>query len=275
MIHLVGDLQGCDDALERLLAEIGFSPSRDRLVVLGDLVNRGPGSLAVLRRLRALGDAAECLLGNHDLHLLAVAAGARRMHRGDTFGDVLADPQCAEHLHWLRQQQLALQVQGWLCVHAGVVPAWSAATTMALADEVQQVLRGPSHAELLQQMYGDAPRRWQPALAGPERWRCVINVLTRIRFCSADGTLDLLTKEGADSAAPPGYRPWFEWPERASAGQPMACGHWSTLGLVERADLLAIDTGCVWGGALTAVRIDGGRREIVQVSCASRPGPQP
>jgi bis(5'-nucleosyl)-tetraphosphatase (symmetrical) len=273
MIHLVGDLQGCDDALERLLAEIGFSPSRGRLVVLGDLVNRGPRSLAVLKRLRGFGDAATCLLGNHDLHLLAVAAGARAMHRDDTFGDVLADGEREACLDWLRHRPLAAEAAGWLCVHAGLAPAWDAATTLALARETEQMLAGPGHQGFLRQMYGDAPVRWDAALTGVPRWRFVINVLTRIRLCRADGTLDLKIKEGA-GAAPPGYRPWFDWPERASAGQPVACGHWSTLGLVVRPDLLAIDTGCVWGGALTAVRVDGGRREIVQVRCtqAQRPG---
>jgi bis(5'-nucleosyl)-tetraphosphatase (symmetrical) len=274
MLYLVGDLQGCSDAFERLLALVGFSPSRDRLVVLGDLVNRGPASLAVLRRLRALGDAATCLLGNHDLHLLAVAHGARQLHRGDTFGDVLADSDVAAHLEWLRRQPLACQAGGWLCVHAGLVPQWRAVDALALAAEVSAMLQGPGLGDFLRVMYGDAPRRWNPVLAGIERWRFVVNVLTRIRFCTTEGDLDLKTKEGT-GAAPPGFMPWFEVPTRRSAGEPVACGHWSTLGLVQRPDLLAIDTGCVWGGALTAVRVDGGRREIVQVPCPQqqRPGP--
>jgi bis(5'-nucleosyl)-tetraphosphatase (symmetrical) len=267
MIYLVGDLQGCDDALERLLSLIDFSPSRARLVVLGDLVNRGPGSLAVLRRLRGFGPAATCLLGNHDLHLLAVAQGARALHRSDTFGDVLDDHERGAHLEWLRSRPLACEAAGWLCVHAGVVPQWSAQDTLALAEEVGVTLRGPAFATFLHGMYGDTPARWTPELQGLERWRFVVNVLTRIRFCSAEGELDLQTKEGA-AAARPGFMPWFEVPMRRSAGQPVACGHWSTLGLVMRPDLLAIDTGCVWGGALTAVRVDGGRRELVQVPCA-------
>lgn len=269
MLYLVGDVQGCDEALGRLLAEVGFSPSRARLVVLGDMVNRGPASLRVLQRLRSFGDAATCLLGNHDLHLLAVAHGARRVHRGDTFGDVLADADAAGHLEWLRQRPLACQAEGWLCVHAGLVPQWSAAEALALADEVADMLRGPGLHGFLQAMYGDAPLRWHPALQGLERWRFIVNVLTRIRFCSAEGELDLKTKEGAGSA-PAGFQPWFEVPGRRSAGEPVACGHWSTLGLVQRPDLLALDTGCVWGGALTAVRVDGGRREVVQVQCPQR-----
>ncbi len=273
MIHLVGDLQGCAQALDRLLAVIGFSPSRDRLVLLGDLVNRGPHSLRVLRTIIALQGAATCVLGNHDLHLLAVAAGARALHRGDTFDDVLAAADRDALLAWLRAQKLAHQEAGWLCVHAGVVPQWSAEQVLALAGEVQALLRGPEAAAFLRLMYGNEPARWTDALQGVERARFVVNVLTRIRFCSGEGELDFKTKEGA-GAAPDGYLPWFEVPGRRTLGQPVACGHWSTLGLVNRPDILAIDTGCVWGGALTAVRIDGGRREVVQVACeqAQKPG---
>jgi bis(5'-nucleosyl)-tetraphosphatase (symmetrical) len=273
MIHIVGDLQGCSDALQRLLAEIGFSPSRDRLVVLGDLVNRGPDSLGVLRRLRGLGDAATCLLGNHDLHLLAVAHGVRRPHRSDTLQAILDAPDRDAWLDWLRRRPLAVLDSGWLCVHAGVVPQWSATQTLALAAEVSALLQGPALADFLRVMYGNEPRRWSGQLQGHERHRFVVNTLTRIRFCSADGTLEFATKDGAD-AAPPGFRPWFEIEERATAGQPVAFGHWSTLGLIDRPDLLALDTGCVWGGALSAARVDGGRRELVQVRCsaAQRPG---
>ena len=266
MHYLIGDLQGCCDALERLLAEIGFSPSRDHLHVLGDLVNRGPASLGVLRRLRGLGSAATCLLGNHDLHLLAVAAGVRKPHRKDTLEQVLADAEREAWLDWLRQCRLADTACGWLTVHAGVLPQWSAERTLALAREVESMVRSPQLPDFLQVMYGNEPARWDDDLGGFDRWRFIINVLTRIRFCTADGLLDHDTKDGADSA-PPGHAPWFEHPGRASAGQPIAFGHWSTLGLVNRPDLLAIDTGCVWGGALTAVRVDGGRREVVQVRC--------
>jgi len=273
MHYLIGDVQGCDGALQRLLADIDFSPSRDRVVVLGDLVNRGPGSLGVLRCLAGLGDAAGCVLGNHDLHLLAMAHGGRKLHRGDTFDDVLSSPDRARWVDWLRHQPLARMEAGWLCVHAGVVPQWSAARTLSLADEVQQVLRGPALGDFLQVMYSNEPARWSDDLDGALRWRFIINVLTRLRFCSADGTLDYLTKEGA-GGAPPGHAPWFEHPHRLTAGQPVAFGHWSTLGLVNRPDLLALDTGCVWGGRLTAVRVDGGRRDVHQVDCeqAQRPG---
>ncbi|MDP2004088.1 MAG: symmetrical bis(5'-nucleosyl)-tetraphosphatase [Rubrivivax sp.] len=273
MLYLIGDVQGCAQALQRLLSEINFSPSRDRLVLLGDLVNRGPASLAVLQMLAPLQGAATCLLGNHDLHLLAVAHGVRGLHKGDTFGDVLAAPDREAWLDWVRAQPLAHLEAGWLCVHAGVVPQWSSAQTLALAAEVQAMLRGPDLTAFLQVMYGNQPDQWRDDLAGDDRLRFVINTLTRIRFCTAGGRLDFKTKEGA-GAAPAGHHPWFEVPGRASAGQPMAFGHWSTLGLISRPDLLAIDTGCVWGGTLTAVRVDGGRREVVQVDCeqAQKPG---
>lgn len=266
MLYLIGDLQGCCNAFERLLAEIAFSPSRDRLVVLGDLVNRGPASLATLKRLRDLGDAATCLLGNHDLHLLAVACGGRRAHRSDTLDEVLASPEREAWLEWLRTRRMAVVEAGWLCVHAGVVPQWDAAGTLARAAEVEAMLRSDALDDFLHVMYADEPVRWSGSLAGNERLRFIINVLTRIRFVDAQGGLDLKTKEGA-GGAPDGFYPWFDAPGRRTAGVPMAFGHWSTLGLVNRPDLLALDTGCVWGGSLTAARVDGGRREIVQVAC--------
>jgi len=266
MHFLIGDLQGCCDALERLLAEVGFSPSRDTLHVLGDLVNRGPASLATLHRLRALGNAATCLLGNHDLHLLAVAAGGQRPHRSDTLDDILASPDRDALLDWLRHGRLADTAHGWLLVHAGVVPQWTAQQTLALAAEVEAVLQGPGLAGFMGVMYGNQPARWADGLAGHDRWRMVLNALTRIRYCTPDGTLEFATKDGS-GVAPPGHLAWFDVPGRATAGTPIAFGHWSTLGLRNRPDLLSLDTGCVWGGALTAVRVDGGRREVVQVAC--------
>lgn len=273
MLLLIGDIQGCDAALAELLDVAGFSPSRDRLVLLGDLVNRGPDSLACLRRLQALGEAAQCLLGNHDLHLLAVAAGLRRPHRQDTVQALLQAPDREALLDWLRRQSLALQAQGWLCVHAGVLPAWSPAQTLALAAEVQDVLRGPNLPDFLAQMYGNQPDAWDEGLSGAARLRVIVNALTRLRFCSAQGRMDFELKESA-AAAPPGLMPWFEVPGRRTAGVPVAFGHWSTLGLINRPELLALDTGCVWGGQLSAARVDGGRREILQVACpqAQRPG---
>jgi bis(5'-nucleosyl)-tetraphosphatase (symmetrical) len=267
MIYLVGDVQGCCGALARLLEKIDFSASRDRLYVLGDLVNRGPESLATLRLLRGLGDSATCLLGNHDLHLLALAHGARKPHRGDTLAPILDAPDRDQWLGWLRSHtRMAVYEHGWLMVHAGVVAQWDLPTTLALAAEVEQTLQGPRAGEFLHVMYGNRPARWDPALDGLDRLRFAVNVLTRIRFVSADGTLDLDTKDGR-LEPPPGFYRWFEAPGRKTAGVPTAFGHWSTLGLINRPDLLSLDTGCVWGGQLTAVRVDGGRREVIQVDC--------
>jgi bis(5'-nucleosyl)-tetraphosphatase (symmetrical) len=273
MIYLMGDLQGCCQALERMLQTIEFSPSRDHLFVLGDLVNRGPDSLGVLRRLRGLDNAATCLLGNHDLHLLAVAHGVRKMHRSDTLAPILDAPDRDDWLNWLRQQRMAVHEHGWLMVHAGVVPQWDAAQTVALAGEVEAMLRSPEVGEFLTTMYGNEPARWDEGLQGVDRWRCVVNSLTRLRFCAVDGTMEFATKEGA-GGAPEGYLPWFEVPGRRTEGTPVAFGHWSTLGLINRDDLLALDTGCLWGGHLTAVRIDGATRELIQIACpqAQKPG---
>ncbi|MBX3618634.1 MAG: symmetrical bis(5'-nucleosyl)-tetraphosphatase [Rhizobacter sp.] len=273
MHYLIGDLQGCCDALERLFERIGFSPSRDHAFFLGDLVNRGPSSLATLRRLSGLGGSATCLLGNHDLHLLAVAHGVRPAGRRDTLGDLLAAPDRPALVDWLRRQRMAVHEQGWLMVHAGVAPQWDLATTLQLAGEVEALLAARDLGNFLRVMYGNQPARWDPALQGNDRLRFAVNVLTRIRFVSADGTLDFDTKESAD-AAPEGLYPWFEAPGRRTQGVPIAFGHWSTLGLVTRPDLLALDTGCVWGGQLTAVRVDGDTREVIQVECtqAQQPG---
>ena len=274
MDYLLGDLQGCCDPLDELLATLDFSPSRDRLHVLGDLVNRGPQSLRVLQRLSALGDAAQCLLGNHDQHLLGVAYGARARGKGDTLDEILADPRRDAWLAWLRHRPLAAQACGWLLVHAGVVPQWTAGDTLARAAEVEAQLRSPDVAAFLRTMYGNEPRRWDPALQGPERWRVIVNVLTRLRLCTADGEMDFATKDAPGAAAPPGMKPWYAHPHRLTRDVPVAAGHWSTLGLVDTPDFLGIDTGCVWGGCLTAVRVDGGRREVIQVRCrqAQKPG---
>ena len=266
MNYLIGDVQGCCGALDRLLAEIAYSPSRDHIYVLGDLVNRGPQSLETLRRLRGYGSSATCLLGNHDLNLLAVAQGVRKPHKGDTLAPILDAPDRGIWLDWLRGRRMAVYAHGWLMVHAGVVPQWDLAQTLALAGEVEAVLRGDALADFLPQMYGDQPLRWDPDLAGVERTRFIINVLTRTRFVAADGTLDLVTKDGADGA-PAGHFPWFDVPGRQTAATPIAFGHWATLGLLDRPDVLGLDTGCVWGRQLTAARIDGGRREFVQVEC--------
>jgi len=274
-VYLIGDVQGCDGALQRLLDEADFSPSRDTAYVLGDLVNRGPGSLATLRRLMALGSSARCLLGNHDLHLLAVSQGIRPPHRSDTLDDILQAPDRPALLDWLRHRPLALQVDGWLLVHAGVLPQWDAAQTLALAGEVAAVLGGPGWSDFLRGMYGNTPDRWSDDLQGNDRLRVIVNALTRLRFCTAEGVMEFKTKDSA-GAAPDGFMPWFDVPGRRSATDRIAFGHWSTLGAVDRPGLQALDTGCVWGGCLTAARLgDGGSLvERISVRCeqAARPG---
>ena len=281
-LYLIGDVQGCDNALQRLLDEIGFSASRDNLVLLGDLVNRGPDSLAVLHRVMRLGAAARCVLGNHDLHLLAIAHGVRRPHRKDTLDSILASPERPALLAWLRNQPLALRerVDGreLVMVHAGLLPSWTADQTMALAGEVAQMMAGPGFGDFLTQMYADTPTQWSDSLDGVARLRAIVNVLTRLRFCTADDRMEFATKDSAD-AAPEGFWPWFDAPGRRSADVTVAFGHWSTLGWLGRDDVLSLDSGCVWGGHLSAVQIRplgqgrGFATERIQVPCAQAQKP--
>lgn len=278
-LYLIGDVQGCDSALQGLLDKISFSPSRDTLYLLGDLVNRGPDSAGVLRRLMGFGASAQCLLGNHDLHLLAAGVGARRPSRKDTLANVLQAPDREAMLAWLRQQRMAFLLEhpnrSTLMVHAGVLPGWTATQTLALAAEFEAVLRGPNLGEFLHQMYGNMPNRWDDALQGMDRLRMIVNALTRLRFCTAQGVMEFDTSDGAH-AAPPGYMPWFEVPGRKTAGVTVAFGHWSTLGWLGRDDLFALDSGCVWGGCLSALKLGTGTaaHELIQVRCeqAQKPG---
>jgi bis(5'-nucleosyl)-tetraphosphatase (symmetrical) len=278
-MYLIGDLQGCDDPLARLLDRIDFSPSRDTLFVLGDLVNRGPASEAVLRRLMGYGHAARCLLGNHDLHLLAAAHGVRPAHRKDTLHHVIDAPDGPALLEWLRHQRMAMleTVAGetLLMVHAGVLPSWTATQTLVLAAEVEAALRGPGLSDFLHHMYGNEPAAWADALTGAPRLRVIVNALTRLRFCTAAGQMEFDAKEGLD-AAPPGYMPWYAVPGRKTAGVQVAFGHWSTLGFMDQNGLWSLDTGCVWGGQLSALRVGAtlADRELIQVPCpqAQRPG---
>lgn len=275
-LYLIGDVQGCNSALQRLLDEISFSASRDTLCLLGDLVNRGPDSAGVLRRLMAYGAAVQCVLGNHDLHLLAVAHGARKPHRKDTLNGILQAPDRTAMLDWLKAQRMAIleTIDGHdvLMVHAGVLPSWTASHTLALASEVEDVLRSPELGDFLHQMYGDEPAVWSDTLTGTARLRVIVNVLTRLRFCDAQGRMELNAKEGAASA-PAGYGPWFDAPNRQTADVTVAFGHWSTLGWLGRRDVLALDTGCVWGGSLSAMRLAGSgpgaplAQELIQVKC--------
>ncbi|PKO60829.1 MAG: bis(5'-nucleosyl)-tetraphosphatase (symmetrical) [Betaproteobacteria bacterium HGW-Betaproteobacteria-18] len=278
-LYLIGDVQGCDSALQRLLSKISFSPSRDTLYILGDLVNRGPDSAGVLRRLMGYGAAAQCLLGNHDLHLLAASVGARRPSRKDTLANVLQASDREAMLAWLRQQHMAFLLEhdkhSYLMVHAGVLPSWTATQTMALAGEFETVLRGPDLSDFLHQMYGNTSNRWDDSLTGPERLRVIVNALTRLRFCSAEGAMEFETSDGAH-AAPSGYFPWFEVPGRKTSDVTVAFGHWSTLGWLGRDDLLALDSGCVWGGHLSALKLGsaGQAHELIQEKCeqAQKPG---
>ncbi|MEO6856156.1 MAG: symmetrical bis(5'-nucleosyl)-tetraphosphatase [Rhodoferax sp.] len=278
-LYLIGDLQGCDGALQRLLETLDFSPSRDTLYLLGDLVNRGPASLEVLRRLKGYGGAARCLLGNHDLHLLAAAHGIRPTHRLDTLQGILQAPDRTALLDWVRHQRMAmhetLEGQDILMVHAGVLPGWSPVLTMALAAEVEAVLQGPHLSAFLGQMYGNTPAKWNDDLQGADRLRVIVNALTRLRFCTTDGVMEFDSKEGAGTR-PEGYLPWFDVPGRQTAHMAVAFGHWSTLGWLGRRDVLSLDTGCVWGGSLSALRIGAtpAANELIQVRCeqAQRPG---
>ncbi len=262
--YAIGDLQGCHTSLLHLLDEIRFDPAADRLWLVGDLVNRGPASLDVLRTVKKLGDAAISVLGNHDLHLLALAEGFGRAHKGDTLDEVLNAPDRDELLAWLRRQRLAWRDGEVLMVHAGVLPSWTADDTMERAAEAEAVLRGPHYRDFFAQMYGNAPVAWDDGLKGVERLRVIVNAFTRLRYCSAAGEMEFHHK-GAPGTQPAGWLPWFEIPGRRSAEATVVIGHWSTLGLINRQDLIALDTGCLWGGRLTAVRLED--RQVFAVQC--------
>ncbi len=274
MRYAIGDIQGCAEELRELLARLDFSPDRDELWFVGDLVNRGPRSLQALRDVRALGGNATVVLGNHDLHLLAVAFGARPRGRGgDTLDDVLEAPDREALIEWLLARPLAHfdAARGDLLVHAGLVPEWSVPQALALAGEVETALQRDPRA-FFKKMYGDQPDRWSDELAGPERSRFVVNVMTRMRVCTADGRIDLQQK-GPPTKVRPGYRPWFEHEHRASRDARIVFGHWSALGYVKAPGVLGLDTGCVWGGALTAQRLDADEPPV-SVPCAGyrKPG---
>lgn len=270
--YVIGDLQGCQTQAQALLTQIAAleADSPPRLLLAGDLVNRGPRSLEMLRQLRGMGNQVEAVLGNHDLHLLARAHGVGRDHAADTLQPILQAPDRDELLDWLRHRPLALYEAGHLLVHAGVLPQWSCAQTLALAHEVEQVLRGPDWGDFLREMYGNTPAVWRDDLRGIERLRCIVNGLTRLRFCSAEGEIDFITKEGAGSARP-GFMPWFAVPNRRSRDTSVVFGHWSTLGLLLEENLIGLDTGCVWGGKLSAIRLQD--RRLVQVDCPQQQAP--
>lgn len=257
-IYAVGDLQGCLESFDELLDTLDGVAS---FVFIGDIVNRGPSSLETLRRVKALDEAGRCkavLLGNHDLHLLAVAAGAGKLHSSDTIGPILKAPDCKELLRWLRQRPLMYETNDTVFVHAGISPAWALEEARAYAAEVSDALRSKHWKSYLQGMYGDDT---STAGKGPARMRAILNAFTRMRYVHRDGSLEFKSK--MDPCSTPDLIPWFDYPRRFS--KTVCFGHWSTLGLVMRNDTIAIDTGCLWGGRLTCVRLPD--RRLWQIDC--------
>lgn len=271
-LYAIGDIQGCHAELCQLLELVGFSAARDRLWLVGDLVNRGPASLAVLREVMALGEAAVTVLGNHDLHLLTVATGHRKAHRDDTLADILDAPDRHTLVDWLMHRPLVVVDEPRLMVHAGLLPSWTPATALMLSREVEAKLASGDAARFLSVLYGDEPRVWRDDLAGDDRLRAIVNVCTRLRFCTADGAMEFREKRGP-AFAPAGYVPWFAHPERRSARVLVVCGHWSTLELMLAPNVLMLDSGCLWGGPLTAVRLDD--RAVFQVPSRQPIAPKP
>jgi bis(5'-nucleosyl)-tetraphosphatase (symmetrical) len=265
--YAVGDIQGCFNSFERLLDQCAFNPAEDRLWLVGDLVNRGPKSLETLRFIKGLGDSALTVLGNHDLYLLMVAEGGTKGRgKDDTLQEILEAPDCDELLDWLRNQRLC-HVEGPYCmVHAGLLPQWTTLQARELAREVEATLQGKKYRKFIANMWGSKPDCWSDELAGWPRLRVIVNAMTRMRFCTESGIMDFHVK-GETSKAPEGYLPWFEVPGRKSADATLVTGHWSALGLRLTDNLLALDSGCLWGGHLTALRLED--RQIFQVDCSA------
>lgn len=270
-IWAIGDIQGCYDSFRRLLDQCRFDPANDQLWLVGDLVNRGPQSLETLRFVRQLGKSAITVLGNHDLYLLMVAAGAvPRRGKDDTLDPIFAAPDVIELLDWLKSQPLAhmamLNGRKHLMVHAGLLPSWTADEAIALSNEVCAQLQGPDFARFLKTLWGDTPLGWKKKLSVADRGRVIVNAMTRMRFCSKRGQMDLRIK-GKPENAPDGHLPWFEVPNRMTADDVLVVGHWSALGLKMTRNLVALDSGCLWGGHLTAVSLPD--RRVEQVACTS------
>ncbi len=263
-IYAVGDVQGCYAELARLLEDTRFDPAADKLWLVGDLVNRGPDSLEVLRFVKSLGDSAITVLGNHDLHLLAVAEGVAELHRTDTLDEILKAPDREELLHWLRNQRLLHAQDGYVLVHAGLLPQWSVTQAESLAREVEAALREGDYATFLKRMYGNSPHTWDDSLTGDKRLRVIVNAFTRMRICTKEGEMEFKFK-GEVGNIPAGYQPWFDVPNRASRKATVIFGHWSALGLLHRKNVIALDTGCLWGGPMSAIRLDD--RHLFQAAC--------
>jgi bis(5'-nucleosyl)-tetraphosphatase (symmetrical) len=263
--YAIGDVQGCFDELKQLLARCGFTKETDRLWFVGDLVNRGPKSLEVLRFVRQLGDRAVAVLGNHDLHLVTQHEGFERTRKDDTFDDVLNAPDRKELVDWLRARPMMHLEGSWAMVHAGLLPQWPVRKALSLAAEVEHALRAPDYQAFLKHMYGSNPDRWSDELSSWDRLRVIVNAMTRMRFCTPQGKMDFKTK---GKAPPPGYVPWFEL---RSDQESIVCGHWSALGLKLASKIAALDSGCVWGGRLSALRLED--RALFQVPCAGYQAP--
>lgn len=265
--YAIGDIQGCYTEFIQLLALCGFSASRDRLWLVGDLINRGPDSLAVLRHVRDLGDAAVTVLGNHDLHLLMRSRGYGRRNAEDTLDEVLAAPDREALLDWLRAQPLFHVEDDYAVVHAGLLPQWDIAQACELAEEASLALRAADYDTFLANMWGSQPTAWADDLHGWDRLRVVVNAMTRMRFCTDLGVMEFHAK-GPAHPAPDGFMPWFAVPGRRSANHTVLCGHWSALGFKQLPGLVALDSGCLWGGALTAFRLEDQR--VFQLPCPVR-----
>ena len=273
-IYVIGDVQGCFAALQQLIKDIKFDPDTDTLWFTGDLVNRGSQSADVIRFVRDLGERTISVLGNHDLHLLAVAAGKAKIKRRDTIADVLRSQDRDELLGWLRQRPLLHHDAnlGLTLIHAGLLPQWDLDMAMNLAREVESVLRGPDSDEFLAHMYGNQPRVWREDLTGWDRLRLIVNAFTRLRYCDRSGHMDL-APTGPPGSQPKHLVPWFQLPDRRTKELTIIFGHWSSLGIWQKDGVIGLDTGCVWGGALTAVRVDDGRRDFFQTRCPQHQTP--
>ncbi len=265
--YAIGDIQGCYDELLRLLDKLCFDPASDRLWFVGDVVNRGPKSLETLRFIKGLGDQARMVLGNHEFHLLAMAQGNLRYKRKDTLDEILTALDQEELLHWLRHRPLLHhdETLGYTLIHAGLPPQWDLKTASRCAAEMEAMLRGSDYPEYFKHMYGNEPNRWDEQLTGWDRLRFITNCFTRLRYCAPDGTL-ALEQKGPPGSQPGPYLPWFAVPARASLDMKIVFGHWSTLGLRVEPSIVALDTGCLWGGRLTAVRLDRHFQQI-SISC--------
>ena len=273
-VYALGDIQGCFDELQSLLQLLHFDPANDRLWFVGDLVNRGPKSLEVLRFVQGLGDTAVCVLGNHDLHLLALAAGNHKHKDEASLDPVLAAPDRDELLHWLRHRPLLHtdEALGFTMIHAGLPPDWDLDTATACARELEEALQGDDHLAYFLDMYGNQPDHWEPQLRGQARLRFITNCFTRLRYLESDGRLALKDK-GPPGSQQNGRLPWYEHPARRSREQRILFGHWSTLGYVTTHNIWALDTGCLWGGALTALRLDLPEPRPVHLPCVGQQDP--